>query len=264
MKAKVNGTALDYVLSGPEGAPVVVLGHSLATSRAMWAPQIEALEWRYRVLAFDMRGHGMSAAPEGPYSLEMLAGDVAALAGHLGIDRFRYLGLSIGGMIGQMLALRHPDRLDGLVLASTTSRTPEQARLLWDERIAAVKAGGMATQVAATLERWFTPLCREQRPALIARVGGMIAATPVAGFIGCGQAIKKLDLTDRLGDIRVPTLVMVGRQDPGTPVAASEAIQRGIPGSRLAILDQASHQAGLEQPEAFNASLLDFLDGLDS
>ncbi|MEO5338418.1 MAG: 3-oxoadipate enol-lactonase [Magnetospirillum sp. WYHS-4] len=264
MKASVNGTILDYALSGPAGAPTVVLGHSLATSRAMWAPQIESLVWRYRVLEFDMRGHGASAAPDGPYSLDMLADDAAGLIEYLGLGRVRYVGLSIGGMIGQALALRHPGLLEGLVLASTTSRIPQDAQAVWDERIAAVRAGGIATQTAATLERWFTPLCREQRPALIARVGGMIGATPAAGYIGCCHAIKGLDLTDRLGEIRVPTLVMVGRQDMGTPVAVAETIQRGIPGARLTVIEQASHQAGLEQPEAFNAALLDFLDSLDS
>lgn len=262
MKVRANGISIDYALSGPEGAPAVVLVHSLATSRAAWAPQVEALEGRYRVVALDLRGHGASDAPAGPYSMDMLADDVAGAVTALGLEKVCFAGLSIGGMIGQAMALRHPGLLTGLVLASTTSRLPPNASQLWDERFTQVRKGGMATQVAPTLERWFTPACREQRPALMSRVAGMITGTPVAGFMGCGQAILGLDLADRLPGIALPTLVLVGRQDPGTPVAASEAIHGAIPGSRLTVIENASHQAGLEQPEAFNKALLGFLKDL--
>jgi 3-oxoadipate enol-lactonase len=259
MRAPVNGIEIEYRVDGRVKAPAVVLSHSLATHMAMWNPQVAALARDYLVVSYDMRGHGLSDAPAGPYDFAMLANDVVGLLDHLDIDRAAFIGISIGGMIGQALAIHHPRRLSAAVLCSTTSQISEQVRALWDQRIAAVEAGGMAGQVAATLERWFTEPFRAHHPDTLAWVGEMIRATPVAGFIGCGRAIQNLSVAGDLGRVATPTLVLPGEKDPGMPPAVSEVIQRAITGARLAIVPNASHLSNIEQPEAFNRQVGAFL-----
>jgi 3-oxoadipate enol-lactonase len=239
--------------------PWLVFAHSLASDHTMWTPQLAAFAAEYSLLAYDLRGHGGSSAPAGDYPLERLADDLAALLDALDIARCHFVGLSLGGMIGQMAALRHPARLASLTLADTTSRQPPGARAVWDERLAAVRAQGMAPLVAPTLERWFTPAFRTRAPAEVARIGALIAATPVAGYVGCAHAVVNVDLTDHLPRIACPTLVIVGRDDPGTPPAMAEAIARQVPGARLVVLEQAAHLSNIEQAAAFNAALRAFL-----
>ena len=259
MKITANGISINYTLEGPASAPVVTLSHSLATNLSMWDPQIPALTSRYRVLRYDTRGHGSTDAPEGPYSLEMLAEDVRALLQALGIARTHFIGLSMGGMIGQMLGLQYPQILLSLVLCDTSSRMPAEARPTWDERIRVARAQGMEPHVEPTIGRWFTPPFRERHPGVVAPVLAMIRATKPQGYIGCGQAIAALDLTDRLHAISVPTLIVVGEDDLGTPVAASRTIHEKIRGSELVILKSASHLSNIEQPEAFNRAVSTFL-----
>jgi len=259
MKAKVNEIHLNYELSGKEDAPVVVLSHSLASSMIMWNPQLEALENNFRVLRYDMRGHGQSDAPQGPYSLEMLARDVIALIDNLGIGSMHFVGLSIGGMIGQSLALTYPDRLTSVTLCDTSSILPDEAKTAFQDRIVAARKDGMSGQIDATMERWFTPgFLKSDRPE-VTMIRDQIVATPPAGYIGCSEAICQLNYLDRLPEITLPTLIMVGEQDPGTPVAASIAIQERIAGSQLVILPSAQHLSNIEQAEAFNKALLEFL-----
>jgi 3-oxoadipate enol-lactonase len=162
-------------------------------------------------------------------------------------------------MIGQYLAIHHADRLGCVALCSTTSAIPEAGRAMWDERIAAVESGGIASQVEATLERWFTPPYRSAHPDVMEWIGGMIRGTPVAGFIGCGRAIQGLNLTAELPKIRVPTLVLPGEKDPGTPPALSEIIHDAISGSDYAVLPDAAHLANIEQAAAFNDMVTQFL-----
>jgi 3-oxoadipate enol-lactonase len=259
MHATINGIDVVYRMDGPAGAPVVMLSHSLATTMEMWKPQLPALTKDYLVLSYDMRGHGRTSAPGGAYSFPMLAHDVVGLLDHLRIERVGFVGLSIGGMIGQYLAIHHADRLRCVVLCSTTSAIPEAGRPMWDERIAAVESGGMAIQVEATLERWFTPPYRSAHPDVMDWIGGMIRETPVAGFIGCGRAIQGLNLTAELPKIRVPTIVLPGEKDPGTPPALSEIIHNAIPGSEYAVLPDAAHLANIEQAAAFNDMVAQFL-----
>lgn len=249
-----------YAISGAPGAPVVAFSHSLACAMLMWEPQVAALERRYRVLRYDTRGHGASSAPTGRYSLEMLAGDFVALLDALGIDEVHFVGLSMGGMIGQALALDHRQRLKSLVLCDTMASIPEAAQPTWEQRIATVRAAGMAGVVDATLERWFTAPFRARGSAVLEDVRRQILTTPVAGYVGCSEAIRALAYRERLGEIDLPALVMVGAEDPSTPVAAARAIQERIRGSLLEIVPEAAHLANLEQPEAFNAALLAFLD----
>jgi 3-oxoadipate enol-lactonase len=259
MKITANGISTSYSLEGPPGAPTVTLSHSLATDMGMWDPQVAALATRYRVLRYETRGHGQTEAPAGPYTLEMLAADARSLLEGLGIARTHFVGLSMGGMIGQALALTAPHLLSSLVLCDTSSRIPSEAKPLWDQRIATAETKGMEPLVDSTLERWFTAGFRARRPDVVDRVRGMIRATPPRGYAGCCHAIAALDLTDRLGAITLPTLIIVGAEDPGTPPAMSETIQRQIRGSELVVLKSAAHLSNLEQPDEFNRALTEFL-----
>ncbi len=259
MRAAVNGIEIEYRTEGPANAPVVVLGHSLATTKEMWAPQLPALTKPYRVVSYDMRGHGRSGAPGGAYSFAMLAADVVGLLDHLAIERVAFVGISIGGMIAQHLAIHHADRLRCVALCSTTSAIPEPGRAMWDQRIAAVGSGGMASQVEPTLERWFTAPYRAGHPEVMDRIGSMIRATPAAGFIGCGRAIQQLNLTPDLPKIALPTLVLPGEKDTGTPPALSEVIHKAVRGSEYAVVPNAAHLANIEQADAFNDILMRFL-----
>lgn len=258
-KIRVNGIELAYRIDGaPRAAPWVVLSHSLACDHTMWDPQMEALR-DYRVLRFDTRGHGASEAPVGEYTMDQLAADAHALLDALGIERFHFVGLSMGGMIGQQLALRVPLRMATLTLADTTSRYPPEARPMWEQRIGLVRKQGMDALVPTTLERWFTARFREQHVETVARIGAKIRATRVSGYIGCAYAISHIDLTARLANVDCPTLVIVGADDLGTPREMAEAIVQAIEGSRLEVIEAAAHLSNIEQPAQFNRLLKAFL-----
>lgn len=258
MHVNANGIDIHYELDG--SGPVVAFSHSLGCHLGMWDHQARALAGRYRVLRFDTRGHGKTSAPTGAYTLDQLSDDLLGLLDALGIGRMHFVGLSMGGMIGQVFALAHPERVQSLVLCDTTSRYPAGAASVWADRIRTVEAQGMAPLVAPTLERWFTAPFRQRRPEFMAEVGAMIQGTPPQGYAGCCHALPKIDVTDRLGAVRCPTLVIVGESDPGTPVEMARAIQAAIPSSELAILRHASHLSNLEQPEEFTRVLTEFLD----
>jgi 3-oxoadipate enol-lactonase len=259
MKITANGISMNYALDGPAGAPVVTLSHSLATDLSMWEPQLKPLTARYRVLRYDTRGHGGTDAPAGAYSLAQLADDARALLAALGITRTHWIGLSMGGMIGQTLALAAPGLFLSLGLCDTSSRIPAEAKPLWQERIKTAETQGMEPLVEPTIGRWLTAPFREAHKDVVDVVRAMIRRTPPAGYVGCCHAIAALDLTDRLSAIKLPTLIVVGEDDQGTPVAASQAIQAKIAGSRLEILESAAHLSNMEQPEAFTRAIMDFL-----
>ena len=260
MKISVNDISMNYTFDGPADAPVVTMSHSLATDRGMWDPTVPALTSRFRVLRYETRGHGQTAAPRGAYTLEQLADDARALLRALGIQRTHWVGLSMGGMIGQVLALKAPDVLLSLSLCDTSSRIPADAKPQWEDRIRTAEAKGMGPLVEPTLARWFTAPFRERRKDVVDRVATMIRTTPVAGYVGCCHAISALNLTDRLSAIKLPTIVIVGEDDPGTPVAASRLIAENIKGARLEIISSAAHLSNIEQPEAFNRALSSFLE----
>lgn len=249
-------------LSGPEGAPITVLSHSLASSGIMWEQQMPALVGGYRVLRYDTRGHGGSDAPAGPYTLDQLGDDAVALLDALDIERVHWIGLSMGGMIGQNVALRHPRRLLSLVLCDTTSRIPDEARSMWDERIAEAERNGMQGLCDATMERWFTPTFLDQGGAQLACIRDQFLATPTSGYVGCCQAIRDLNYTDRLSTLTLPTHLIVGAEDPSAPPPASRTIQNVISGASLSVIDNASHLSNVEQPTAFNEALFGFLDNI--
>jgi len=259
MKVSINGINVNYRFDGPENAPVVTLSHSLATDFSMWEPQMKALTARYRVLRYDTRGHGGTDAPAGAYSLGQLADDARAMLRELGIARTHWVGLSMGGMIGQTLALTSPALFLSLSLCDTSSRIPAEMKSAWADRIKTAETQGMEPLVEPTIGRWFTAPFRERRKDVVESVRAMIRNTRPQGYAGCCHAIAALDLTDKLPAIKLPTVIIVGEEDQGTPVAASQAIQSKIAGSQLHILNSAAHLANMEQPEAFDAALTGFL-----
>lgn len=257
-RIRVNDIDVAYSLEGPEGAPVLTFSHSLCADHRMWDAQIPAFTKRFRVLRLDTRGHGATSAPAGPYSFDMLAGDVVGLLDALGIARTHFVGLSLGGMVGQNLALRYPDRVDRLVLCATAASTPQPES--WDTRIKIAETKGLAGLADATLGRWFSDGFRAAAPEVVARIGQAIRATPLAGFVGCGQAIRALDNLPRLPTIRAKTLILIGDDDIGTPVPISEEMHRLIPGSGLVVFPWARHLINIEVAEGFNRAVLGFLE----
>lgn len=258
MKAAINGFDMNYEVAGDARAPAVVLHHPLATNLGTWDDLAARLSPRYRVIRFDARGHGKSEAPKGPYALADLAKDVVALMDHLGVAKARFLGLSMGGMVGQHLGLDHADRFDALSLVSTSSRIPPEAKPIWIDRITNTPKTGMAGTIDAALARWVAPKVLQSDPKLVARLKQMILSTPVDGYVGWCHAISALDVTDRLPRIKLPTQVVVGALDPATPPAAAEVIHRQIKGSSLVVMPGVSHMLQEEDPAAFAAHVLPF------
>ena len=197
----------------------------------------------------------------GVYTWQELRDDVLGMLDALGIEKTHFAGLSMGGMIAQHLALAAPQRLSKLVLVDTTSRYPADAAGVWQERVAMVRENGMGVLVEGTLSRWFTAPYRAAHPEVMARIGALIRNTPPAGYIGCGNAIPAINVTDRLGDVKCPTLVIVGAEDAGTPPAMAQEIADAIRGARLEIIPEAAHLSNIEQPEIFYRLVLDFLSG---
>lgn len=253
----IGGCRIAYRFDGPADAPVAMLSNSLSSNLSMWDDQIAALADHYRVLRYDQRGHGQSAVTPGPYSFDLLADDVRGLLRHLGIDTVHFVGLSMGGMTGQTLGVRCPDILKSLVLCDTSAHMPPPE--LWDERIALARDGGMAATSDATLGRWFTAPFHAARPDAVERVRQMIETTPVEGYAGCCMAIRDMNQTAALTRIAVPTCVIVGAEDPSTPVSASKLIHGEIAGSELVIIEDAAHLSNIEKADDFNTALLNFL-----
>jgi 3-oxoadipate enol-lactonase len=260
MQATINGFRMNFAVDGPEAATAVVLHHPLATDLTIWDELTAALVPRYRVVRFDARGQGASEATAAPYHFATLTADTVALMDHLSVGRAHFLGLSMGGMVGQHLGVEHPQRCASLILCSTTSRMPPEAQPLWDERAKAVREKGMASQVQLALPRWLAAATMTSKPALVARMTRYLETTPVEGYAGWCQAIRDLNVTDRLKTIKLPTLVVVGSEDPSTPPAAAQAIHREISGSQLIEVPGVSHQLHVEEPATFNRHVLEFLD----
>lgn len=258
-RVRRDGQSFYVRVEGPARAPAVVLHHPLATNLSYWDELTAVLAPSHRVLRFDARGHGQSDAPTGRYDFATLAADVVGVMDHAGIDKAAFVGLSMGGMVGQHLGLLHADRFNCLAIVSATSRIPDEARSLWVDRVAVARAQGMVSQVAPALVRWVAEATRTNKPELIARFTKMIETTPLEGYAGWCGAIENLNITDKLPAIRLPTLVVVGERDPATPVAASEVIHKGIAGSELVVLPGVSHMLSSEDPAAFHAALLPFL-----
>ena len=257
--ATINNCKIAYTLEGDNRLPAVVLSHALATRAEIWGYQLPLLTKRFRVLRYDIRGHGKSEAAADSYSFGLLASDVAALLEYLKIDRAAFVGLSIGGMIGQQFALDYPEKLWGLVLCSTGSVTDNRGKAILEERIGTVCAEGLTGQVGPTLKRWFTSPFIEQAPNTVRWVSDLILSTSVKGYVGCCRTLQTLDFTNQLSRIQTRTLLIPGSQDPAFPEQSSRIIQDQISKSELTILPNAAHLGCIERAHAFNEILFPFL-----
>jgi 3-oxoadipate enol-lactonase len=240
------------------GDPVVLV-HAIGCDLSMWDQLARDLEGHHRVVRVDVRGHGASPVPPRPYSLAQLADDVAAVLDRCGIAKAHWVGLSMGGMIGQAFALAHPARLDRLVLANTTSSYGPEGAKMWEARAKAVDEGGMAAITDLAMTRYFSDTFREESPQAVERVRRRFLATSAAGYAGCCDAIRNLDFDARLREIEAATLVIAGEKDAGTPVAMSERIVEGVRGAELAVIAGAAHLSAVEKPQEFNALVRRFL-----
>lgn len=260
---------IHYSVRQPPGGAAarrcVVLAHALGCDSTLWDGLADALVADAgpptRVVCYDHRGHGKSARPAGPYTLDELADDAARVittaADGLPVV---FVGLSMGGMVAQLLALRRPDLVQALVLANTSSAFSPEARVVWDERIAGIRAAGnLEASADGAMSRWFTAGFRVGHADIVAHYRQRVATQDPDCYVATCQAIRDLDLTGRIGAIDVPTLVMAGAQDPGTPVAMAEVIAREIAGAQLVILPDASHLSVIEQPVAFARAVQQFL-----
>lgn len=244
---------------GPADAPVLVLGNPIGTTRDVWAHQVPVLSRYFRLVRFEPRGHGVpgarSPAPPGPYTIADLGADVLALADRLGVARFAYAGVSLGGMTGLWLAAHAPERITSLAVccAALTALPSPQA---WHDRAALVRAQGMAPLADLVVPRWFTPAYLAGEPEAVAAVVAMLTGTSPEGYAGCGEAIAALDLRPLLARVRAPTLVVSGAEDIAAPPAIGAATARAIPGARLTVIPAASHFAHYEKPGPVTDALL--------
>lgn len=252
-----DGCPIAWRFDGPEQAPVLVLSNSLGTDMAMWAPQIEAFSAKFRVLRYDSRGHGASGAPAGAYSMDRLGRDVIELLDALGLERVAFCGLSKGGMVGQWLGYRAPERISALVLANTAPYMGPPTN--WDARIATVRTDGLSAIAAASVARWFTPGFVQSHPAMVAEIEARFLSLDAAGYAGCCAAIRDMDLRATAPLISPPALVVGGLQDGSTPPEQARALVAAIPAARLSMLE-AAHLSNVEQPDAFAEAVLEFLD----
>jgi 3-oxoadipate enol-lactonase len=253
----LNGITLHYRDSGPPERPAIVFVNSLGTDLRIWDEVVALLAPRYRCIGFDKRGHGLSDSPPGPYSLDQHIGDILGLAAHRGIRRFDLAGVSIGGLIAQGVAARHPDRVRALVLCDTAARLGSAES--WSQRIEKIEAGGMAAIVESIMELWFSPTFRRDRPADLAGWRNMFLRADPAGYIANCGTLRDTDLTPEVGAITAPTLVLAGGEDASTPPALVEQTARLIPDARFEIVAGAGHIPSIEQPALLSALIEAFL-----
>ena len=253
---RVNAAQMHYELSGPEGSPVLVLSNSLGTNFAMWDAQMAAFAKDFRVLRYDTRGHGKSQVTPGPYNFDLLGRDVLALADELGVGKFSFCGLSMGGVTGMWLGANASYRLQKLVLCSTAAKIGNAET--WNARIEQVRKGGGKSIAGGTMERWFTADFREREPQTVAQIREMVERTSKDGYIACCEALRDADFRESLKSIRTPTLVISGTHDPATTPADGKFIAEQIPGAAYVELD-AAHMSNIERHEEFTSAVVDFL-----
>ena len=251
-----DGCLLNVSVEGRDGGPTLMLSNSLGCTLQMWEPQMKALTQVFRVIRYDRRGHGKSTVAPAPYTMERFGRDVLAILDDLNIEKVHWCGLSMGGMVGQWLGANAPERFGKLILANTSCYYPDPAR--WHQRIAAVKAGGIAAVADAVIAGWLTADFREREPQITANMKAMMVATPVEGYLACCEALSTLDQRALLPKIKSPTLVIAGRQDLSTTIADAELIRSNIPGASMTIID-AAHISNVEQPHAFTDAVVGFL-----
>ena len=251
-----DGCPINVEVEGPDGAPFLILANSLGTTLHMWDAQVAPFTKSFRLVRFDRRGHGKSGVPKGPYSMERLGRDVLAVMDGLGIKTANWCGLSMGGMEGMWLGANAGHRFERLVLCNTSSYFADKKS--WNDRLALVRQNGVASFAKANMERWFTQGFRERAPEIVTQVSNMFSATPLEGYVGCGEAVRDMDHREILALIKAPTLVIIGKHDPATVPEAGEFVRNHIAGAALVTLD-AAHLSNIEQADEFTKAVLGFL-----
>jgi 3-oxoadipate enol-lactonase len=254
---------LHVKVQGPIDGMPVMLSHALGLDMGMWEALAGELAATHPVLRYDHRGHGGSAVPPGPYTMGELVDDAARLIREWGRGPVAFIGLSMGGMVGQGLAVRYPELLRGLVLANTTSKYPAEAMPNWTQRIATVEAQGMPGIVETVLERYFHAGFRSTHGDAVAAYRSTVLRCDAQGYVACCHAASSVNWTDSLHTVKVPTLVIAGALDVGAPPAMSRVIAERIEGSQLVVLDDTAHLSVVEQPAAFSTLVREFVDKLD-
>lgn len=253
-----DGLQIAYRVDGPEDAPPLVLINSLGTNLHMWDAQIERLSHDLRVIRFDNRGHGLSAVPTEPYTLEQLGGDVCTLLDTLGITRAHLCGISLGGMVAQSCAIHHPERVLSVTCANTAARIGSSES--WNARIEAIHNGGMAAIRETVLARFFSADYRSSHPEQIQRFSEMFMAIEPSGYIAACTALRNADLRAQVSNIRVPALILAGELDESTPPAQAQELHAAIVGSKLVIFPATAHLSNVERPDEFSACVQDFVN----
>ena len=248
---------LHHVIDGPEDAEVLVLGPSIGTSLGLFDAQVAGLADRWRIVRFDLRGHGRSPEAPGPYSIAEMAADVAELLDTLGVDQCHYLGVSIGGAIGQWLGLHHADRLSSLTICASAAQFADPPQ--WPLRAATVREKGVEAMVPSRLGTWYTHEFAAREPDEAERLLDMLRATTAEGYAGCCEAIGTFDTRAELGRITVPTLVIAGADDPATTPDMMRVIADGVPGARFEVVPDCAHLLTAERPDVVNALVVDHL-----
>ncbi|MGE5271024.1 MAG: alpha/beta fold hydrolase [Thiohalocapsa sp.] len=262
MRLQLDGRNIAYDLLGPETAPTVCITHSLASDGGSWAEQVPALlQAGFRVLRLDMRGHGGSDPIAGDYTMTALADDVAQALAVLAIPRVHYIGLSIGGMIGQAFALAYGERLISAMWCDTLPASPQGGRDVWDQRIGTVRRANSLMPLAdATVERWLTAGFKAAHPGRWQQIRDTVIGTTPSGYLGCCAAILDFDFVPRLPEVRVPLLVLCGENDAGTPAADNRRLAGLVPGARYEEMAGCLHFPNVEQPDRFNRLMLGWLE----
>jgi 3-oxoadipate enol-lactonase len=247
---------LHHVVSGVRERPTVVIGGSVGSTLAAWEPQIAALALEFRVIAYDHRGHGGSPAPAGPYAIDDLAQDVVALLDEHDVGQAHFVGLSLGGMVAQLIAAQQPHRVDRVALLCTAAHYADRSS--WVQRAATVRADGTEAIADATVERWLTADYRRGHPQETSQVREMIVSIDREGYAGCCEAIADMDLRPGLSLIKAPALVVAGAQDPAVPPEQMRELAAAIPGSRFVVVPGA-HVPPIEHPDIVTRLLLEHL-----
>lgn len=256
-----DGFTLSAVETGQgAGAPVILMSNSLGAGLGMWDHQRAQLGKTHRVIGYDTRGHGQSDSPPGPYSFDDLVADALAVLDHFEVETADYVGLSLGGMTGLGLGLTAPERMNKMVCCAARADNPAPFVKSWDDRMAAIQAGGLSAIWPGTLERWLTPDCIAANPDVVAELETDFLRTSQAGYAGCAAALKQLDYLRQLGGLTVPTLYISGAEDMGAPPTAMEAMAKATPGAKYTNIPNAAHIININAPAAFDFALHEFLE----
>ena len=251
-----NQASINYQTFGDHTKPALIFSNSLGTQFSMWQPQLDALKKDFYMICYDTRGHGQSSAPQGPYSIELLGEDVIHLMDHLHIDKANFCGISMGGLTGQWLAINHPERFEHVIVANTAAQIGQEQA--WKDRASLVREQGLEPIASTAATRWFTEGFIKKNAKIVDQLSHNLAQGSPEGYASCCEALGVADLRDQIQGINIPVLVIAGSKDPVTTVKDGQYMVNNIRSSALFEID-ASHISNIEQPQAFNKAIFDFI-----